>query len=224
MHDPADGLLTDSACSATQLALGLPSRNEMIGVDANGVSQPNLRELAAERGMATGVVSDTRLTHATPAAFLAHVASRSDESAIAAAAVASNVDVVLSGGWREFVAEGGRRKDGRDLLVEAAAAVEAWRWRRHRGGRHGGGSAVAAAVAAAAASLAAEAAAWRKRDCGGSGSALGRAAAMRRQRRQRGVGGGGSSGSSGGSGGSGGSAAGSMASAGEGRDIVYYSG
>jgi hypothetical protein len=41
-----------------------------------------------------------------------------------------------------------------------------------------------------AASLVAEVAAWQKRDFGGSGSALGSAAAARRWRRQCGIGGG----------------------------------
>ncbi len=122
LHSPADGLVTDSACSATQLALGEPSRNGLIGVDADGRRQPNLRERAAGRGLATGVVSDTRITHATPASFLAHVASRRDENGIAAQIVASDVDVALSGGKRFFVAEGGRREDGRDLVAEATAA------------------------------------------------------------------------------------------------------
>lgn len=122
LHSPADGLVTDSACSATQLALGEPSRNGLIGVDADGHVQPNLRERAAERGLATGIVSDTRITHATPASFLAHAASRRDENGIAAQIVASDVDVALSGGKRFFVAEGGRREDGRDLIAEATAA------------------------------------------------------------------------------------------------------
>lgn len=122
LHHPADGLVTDSACSATQLALGRPSRNGLIGVDHTGRAQQNLREKAAAKGMATGIVSDTRLTHATPAAFLAHVADRSEEMGIAAQIVASDVDVALSGGRRFFVSEGGDRKDGRDLLAEAGAA------------------------------------------------------------------------------------------------------
>lgn len=122
LHSPADGLVTDSACSATQLALGEPSLNGLIGLDADGVAQTNLRERAVASGWATGIVSDTRLTHATPASFLAHVSSRRRENDIAAQIVASDVDVALSGGRRFFVAEGGRREDGRDLLAEGAEA------------------------------------------------------------------------------------------------------
>jgi len=124
LHHPGDGLVTDSACSATQLALGAPSRNGMIGFDLQGRSQTNLREKAAARGLATGVVSDTRITHATPAAFLAHVPYRGQELDIAAQIVASDVQVALSGGRAMFVPEGdeGQRDDGRDLLSEARDA------------------------------------------------------------------------------------------------------
>jgi alkaline phosphatase len=124
LHHPADGLVTDSACSATQLATGVPSRNGMIGVNADGADQPNLRETAAALGMATGVVSDTRITHATPASFLAHVPYRSQELDIAAQIVGTDVDVALSGGRSLFVpeADGGARDDGRDLLAEAREA------------------------------------------------------------------------------------------------------
>ncbi len=122
LHYPADGLVTDSACSATQLALGEPSRNEIIGLDADGTRRENVRERAAALGKATGIVSDTRLTHATPAAFLAHQGYRSAEAAIAAQIVATDVQVALSGGRRYFVPDAGYREDGRDLLAEAGAA------------------------------------------------------------------------------------------------------
>ena len=122
LHDPADGLVTDSACSATQLALGEPSRNEIIGLDAQGKVRENLRERAAALGKATGVVSDTRITHATPAAFLAHQPYRREEAAIAAQIVATDAQVLLSGGRRYFMPDAGYREDGRDLLAEAAAA------------------------------------------------------------------------------------------------------
>jgi len=122
LHHPADGLVTDSACSATQLATGEPSRNGMIGIDHEGRPVANVRERAAAAGWATGVVSDTRLTHATPAAFLAHVPYRDNEDAIASQIIASDVDVALSGGRRHFVPGQEGRDDGRDLLAEAADA------------------------------------------------------------------------------------------------------
>jgi alkaline phosphatase len=124
-HDPADTLVTDSACSATQLALGRPSIPEAVGVDAAGEPQPTLLEASRDAGWATGLVSDTRVTHATPAAFASHVPHRDDENTIAVQMLETGPDVMLSGGWRHFLpqgAEGSRRTDDRDLLKDAESA------------------------------------------------------------------------------------------------------
>lgn len=132
MTDPADGLVVDSACSATQLATGHPALAEVIGLDANGEVARTIVERAEARGLSTGLVSDTRITHATPAAFAAHVSHRSMENEIAAQLLAAGVDVLLSGGARHFVSDAAqapgapysispRRTDGRDLLAEAEA-------------------------------------------------------------------------------------------------------
>jgi len=125
LHHPADFLVTDSACSATQLSTGASSLVEALGVDDEGASVPTVLELAKARGLATGLVSDTRLTHATPAGFASHVPSRHDEATIAARMLATGADVMLSGGRRYFTprdAPGSERPDDRDLLSEAAQA------------------------------------------------------------------------------------------------------
>ncbi|MFK7931318.1 MAG: alkaline phosphatase, partial [Myxococcota bacterium] len=122
MHYPDRYLITDSACSATQLALGVPAPVEALGVDGNGVPQTTVLERAQAAGLSTGLVSDTRLTHATPAAFAAHVPQRSMENEVASQVLETGPDVMLSGGWRHFVAateEGSKRTDERDLLQEA---------------------------------------------------------------------------------------------------------
>lgn len=141
MTDPADGLVVDSACSATQLASGAPALGEVIGLDGEGNRVETVLEMAESRGLATGLVSDTRLTHATPAAFAAHVPHRSMENEIAAQMLASGVDVLLSGGARHWVADGSahaapfslssRRDDGRDLVEEAATQGYAVAFDRH---------------------------------------------------------------------------------------------
>lgn len=104
--DPADGLIVDSACSATQLALGLPALSEVIGVDTRGDPQPTILERAEAEGRWTGLVSDTRLTHATPAAFAAHQPHRSLEDDIASQMITSGAEVLLSGGLRHFLPQG----------------------------------------------------------------------------------------------------------------------
>lgn len=49
------------------------------------------------------MVSDTRLTHATPAAFASHQPHRSLENQIAEDMLAAGVDVMLSGGLRYWI-------------------------------------------------------------------------------------------------------------------------
>jgi alkaline phosphatase len=135
-------LTTDSAASATQLATGKFAGNEMIGLDHEGRGVSTILEIAKKSGRSVGVVSDTRMTHATPAGFTAHQAHRSMENEIAVDIVNSNADLLLSGGWRhwlprdaaiknspEYLAAKKRiphatrikskRKDNRDLLAEA---------------------------------------------------------------------------------------------------------
>ena len=87
-------------------------------------------ELAKAAGRGTGVVTTTRVTHATPAATYAHVCHRDAENDIAAQLVpggagfnsklSDGVDVVFGGGKQFFVptTAGGKRPDGRDLTSE----------------------------------------------------------------------------------------------------------
>jgi alkaline phosphatase len=128
---PQGSLVVDSASSASQLATGFESRSEMIGLDAAGDSRATILEKARDRGMMTGLISDTRITHATPSAFATHVPNRWFETQIAAAYLDSETDVILSSGIDAFVSTKStgfpkadamelkpRRKDGRNLLSE----------------------------------------------------------------------------------------------------------
>lgn len=130
----AGTLVTDSAASATQLATGLPVGSEMLGLDQDGNRQENLIEKARRLGKATGLVSDTRITHATPAAFAAHQTHRSQENDIAEDLLAAQPDVMLSGGLSYWIPRqtkrpfpyltGGlpvksKRTDNKDLLQTA---------------------------------------------------------------------------------------------------------
>ena len=75
-------------------------------------------------------MTTTRITHATPAAFYAHVASRYEEESVAAQLLESRSDVALGGGLGFFLptAEQGLRRDGRDLVAEAErAGYTVWR-------------------------------------------------------------------------------------------------
>ncbi len=138
---PASKIVVDSACSATQLATGHISGSEMIGLDHRGNSVQTVLEYAQQQGRKVGLVSDTRMTHATPAAFAAHQPHRSLENDIAVQMLAREIDVLLSGGLRHWIPKsvntdtkakmryqkltGGdikiksKRKDDKDLLTEA---------------------------------------------------------------------------------------------------------
>lgn len=103
MTHPADSLVTDSAAAATQLASGKFSRSELLGVDSEGNRVENIVELAKQLGKGTGLVSDTRITHATPAAFAAHQTHRSHENDVAEELLTANPDVMLSGGLSYWI-------------------------------------------------------------------------------------------------------------------------
>jgi len=96
-------LVTDSASAATQLASGQVSGSEMIGLNAEGNPTVTLVEIAKQLGKSSGLVSDVRLTHATPAAFAAHQPHRSMENQIAEDMLATAPDVMLSGGLRHWI-------------------------------------------------------------------------------------------------------------------------
>jgi alkaline phosphatase len=108
---PDGALVTDSAASATQLATGKFAKAEMVGLDADGHPTENIIEKAKRWGKATGLVSDTRITHATPAAFAAHENHRSHETSIPEGLLASNADVMLSGGLDYWLPKAAAEKD-----------------------------------------------------------------------------------------------------------------
>jgi alkaline phosphatase len=110
----ADNYVTDSAAGGTALSSGYKTYNGAIGVDMNKKSQPNIREYAEEQGIATGVVSTSAITHATPASFMAHQPQRKMYEEIAGDFLNTNVDVFIGGGYDHFT----KRKDGRNLAKE----------------------------------------------------------------------------------------------------------
>jgi alkaline phosphatase len=116
----SDSRVTDSGAAATALACGIRTVNSAIGVDPQGRPRRTILEAAEARGMATGLVATSRITHATPAAFAAHVHDRSDEDSIAVQMLAHGIEVLLGGGERHFrpLVNGGR-SDRRDLLQAA---------------------------------------------------------------------------------------------------------
>jgi alkaline phosphatase len=94
----SSGYVTDSAAAATALATGFKARNGVISLDADWEELRTVVEAAEELGLSTGLVTNTRVAHATPAGFMAHVSSRDNEAEIARQALDSGVDVLMGGG------------------------------------------------------------------------------------------------------------------------------
>lgn len=114
--------VTDSAAGATAFSAGVKTYNGAIAVDTLKQPVATILEAAEQRGLSTGLVATSRITHATPAAFAAHVPSRSDEATIAEQQLGQGIEVLLGGGrgWFQGREQDGWRDDGQDLMDMAA--------------------------------------------------------------------------------------------------------
>jgi alkaline phosphatase len=110
-NQASDKYVTDSAAGATAFACGQKTYNGAIGVDASGKSIPTILEIAERNGLATGLVATCSITHATPACFISHQASRSLDENIALDFLRTDVDVFIGGGRKFFT----NRTDGLNL-------------------------------------------------------------------------------------------------------------
>jgi alkaline phosphatase len=110
----ADSYVTDSGAGGTAIACGIKTNNGMIGVDPDSVAVSSILEIAHKNGLATGVVSTSAVTHATPASFVAHVADRGNSEDIALQFLNGTVDLFIGGGEDDFRS----RKDSTDLTVK----------------------------------------------------------------------------------------------------------
>jgi len=88
----------DSAATATAIAIGHRTANRRIGTLEDGRPARTLAETARGMGFRVGIVTNDRLTGATPAAFFAHVADRSERKAIADFLFRSGFDIFIGGG------------------------------------------------------------------------------------------------------------------------------
>jgi len=113
----ADNYVTDSGAGGTAIACGVKTNNGMIGVTPDNTSVPSITEIAHNKGLATGVVSTSVITHATPASFVAHNSGRGNYEDIAIDFLKGTVDLFIGGGENHFRS----RKDGKDLTVDLKA-------------------------------------------------------------------------------------------------------
>jgi len=98
----ADQYITDSGASGTAIATGTKTLNGSVGVDAQGNPVRTILEIADENGFATGLVSTSSLTHATPASFIAHQSNRGNYELIASDFLKTDIDVMIGGGLDHF--------------------------------------------------------------------------------------------------------------------------
>ncbi|PSQ97984.1 MAG: alkaline phosphatase [Bacteroidetes bacterium SW_9_63_38] len=110
----ANSSVTGSAAAASSWASGRRVVNEAVNMSEDGTEYRTILEIARDAGKATGLVTTTRITHATPAGFGVNMPERWMEDEIAAQYRERGYDVLMGGGARHFDAD--RREDGRDLF------------------------------------------------------------------------------------------------------------
>ncbi|XP_071959486.1 alkaline phosphatase, tissue-nonspecific isozyme-like [Antedon mediterranea] len=142
----------DSAGTATAYLCGAKTNRGVVGQDgrakrsdcasSNGTDVDSILNLAKDAGKSVGIVTTTRLTHATPAGVYAHVPERNwecdadipeEEAKLGCRDIARqfvenvDIDVALAGGRSKFLGINtrdpehvrfGERKDGRNLIKE----------------------------------------------------------------------------------------------------------
>ena len=97
-----DNIITDSAAAATAWATGTKTKNKFISVTPNEKVLSSLTEVLFTKGFLSGVVATSSVTHATPAAFYAHVNNRYKEKEIASQLQSSNINIAFGGGLNFF--------------------------------------------------------------------------------------------------------------------------
>ena len=123
----SDSIVTDSANSASAYTTGHKTCVNALGVycarNTRALDHPkveNLSELARRRhGLALGVVTDTEIQDATPAAMVAHTRRRTDYEDIVVAFHKIQPEVILGGGWPTFLPAThpeGKRADNVDYV------------------------------------------------------------------------------------------------------------
>jgi alkaline phosphatase len=91
----------------TAIATGVKTFNGAVGIDAEENPVQSVLERAGRAGKATGLVTDSQVTDATPASFGAHIADRDKQSEIARQYIEeSKPDVILGGGEDYWYPEG----------------------------------------------------------------------------------------------------------------------
>ncbi len=108
----SNNYITDSGAGGTALATGIKTNNKYIGVDSLGNPLKSILHYSEESDVATGLVSTSAITHATPASFIAHELSRYSYENIAKDFLDVDIDLFIGGGKDYFI----NRKDELNLI------------------------------------------------------------------------------------------------------------
>lgn len=113
----SNNYITDSAAGGTALSSGYKTYNGAIGVNPDTIPGKTVLEMSEAKGLATGLVSTSAITHATPASYIAHQGARGSYEDIAADFLKTDIDVFIGGGYKHFA----QRADKRDLTKDLEA-------------------------------------------------------------------------------------------------------
>ena len=108
-----DSTVTDSSAASSSWGCGHRINNGAVNVGPNGENYRTILEIFRDAGKATGLVTTTRITHATPAGFSTNAELRGMEDEIAEQYSDRNYDLLMGGGHLHF--SSGSREDGQDL-------------------------------------------------------------------------------------------------------------
>lgn len=119
----SDSLVPDSAATATAMSTGVDTDNAQINTDPDTEEDDmvHLGEGLHKKGIPIGIVTTTRVTHATPAAFSSHAVHRDQEDKIAVEQFDFKPELLVGGGSSYFIPvseQGSNRKDNRNVLSE----------------------------------------------------------------------------------------------------------
>ena len=105
---------TDSAAAATALSTGVKTYNNAINWSNDDEKLKHIGEYVVESGRGLGVVSTVQWTHATPAGFLGHNASRNEYAALGKEIVDAGLATVIMGAGHPHFDKNGQSVDAKD--------------------------------------------------------------------------------------------------------------
>jgi alkaline phosphatase len=125
----SDSIITDSANAASAFATGHKTAVNAMGVYADRTTSafddPKVETITSvakrQLGLGIGIVTNTEIQDATPAAMLAHTRRRAAYDEIVEQYFAAKPDVLMGGGLANFLpkgAQGSKRKDDIDYLAK----------------------------------------------------------------------------------------------------------